>query len=243
MDSKDASRAETGRRPDEEWDWPSSSLLGGLGQAERDRLLTLGARMRYPAERVLIREGDETDFVLILLDGLVKVTGRADDGRDALLAVRVGGDVVGELAAVDGQPRSATVTACGPVLARSVTRVDFLACTRREPRIAHALHQTVVAKLRAATTHRVTFTGCDAATRVARVLHHLAMTYGDPVGAGAEIRWPITQPELATLAGASEPSVQKALRGLKKAGVVTPGYRSIRVDDLDRLSEIAYPER
>lgn len=232
MDDADASRA-AGH-------WPASTLLGGLGPADRGVLLGLGTRVPYPAGRVLMREGDATDFVLLLLDGLVKVTGNADDGRDALLAIRVGGDVVGEFAAVDEQPRSATVTACGPVVARSVTRADFLACTRREPRIAHALNRTVVAKLRAATAHRVTFTGCDAATRIARVLHHLAKTYGEPAGAGAEIRWPITQPELATLAGASEPSVQKTLRLLKQAGVVTPGYRSIRVDDLDRLYEIAY---
>jgi len=225
-----------------EGDWPSSTLLGGLGPADRGLLLGLGTRVPYPAGRVLMREGDRTDFVLILLGGLVKVTGRADDGRDALLAVRVGGDVVGELAAVDGQSRSATVTTCGPVLARSVTGADLRACVSREPRIAHALNRTVVAKLRAATAHRVTFTGCDAATRIARVLHHLAVTHGEPAGAGAEIRWPLTQPELATLAGTSEPSVQKTLRGLREAGVVTPGYRSIRVDDLGELRGIAYAE-
>lgn len=223
-------------------DWPPSTLLGGLGPADRRRLLELGTGVSYPAGRVLLREGDRTDHVLILLDGLVKVTAHADDGRDALLAVRVGGDVVGEFAAVDGRPRSATVTACGPVLARSVTRAGLDACTRTEHRIAHALQQAVVAKLRAATTHRVTFTGCDAATRVARVLHHLALAYGERSGAGAEIRWPITQQELATLAGASEPSVHKTLRRFRETAVVTLGYRSIRVDDLRRLHAIAYAE-
>ncbi|WP_320782722.1 Crp/Fnr family transcriptional regulator [Streptomyces sp. CRN 30] len=223
-------------------DWPPTTLLGRLGPADRDLLLALGTRVRYPAGRVLIREGDRTDSVLLLLGGLVKVTARADDGRDALLAVRVRGDIVGEFAAVDGGPRSATVTACGPVLTRRVRRDDFVACVRDRHRIALALQQTVVAKLRAATVHRTTFTGCDAATRVARVLHHLAMTYGDRTGAGAEIRWPITQPELATLAGASEPSVQKALRRFRTMGFVTPGYRSIRVDDLARLHAVAYAE-
>lgn len=241
MDGVRRSRAANGR-PHEERDWPPSSLLGRLGPADRDHLLARGARVPYPADQVLMREAERTDHVLVLLHGLVKVTGHADDDREALLAVRMRGDLLGELAALDGQPRSATVTTCGPVVTRTVTRADFLACLRDRPRIAHAVNQSVVAKLRAANTHRVNFIGCDAATRLARVLHHLAMTYGERDGDSAVIRWPITQPELATLAGASEPSVQKALRRLREEGVVTTGYRSVRVDGLDRLRSIGYPD-
>lgn len=234
-------RGPAGRRPREEWDWPAPSLLGGLGGDARDRLLSLGVRARYEADRVLMREADRTDFVLILLDGVVKATGRTQDGRDALLAVRMGGDLVGELAAVDSKPRSATVTTCGPVVARMVTRAAFLDCMRRDPRIAESVNRAVVAKLRLANAHRINFTGCDVGTRLARVLHHLAMTYGEPAGAGALIRWPITQPELATLAGAAEPSVHKALRRLRRTGAVSTGYRTVRVEDLALLHGIAYP--
>ncbi|MBL3666824.1 Crp/Fnr family transcriptional regulator [Streptomyces sp. M2CJ-2] len=241
MDGGRRSRAESGR-PYKERDWPGASLLGRLGPADRDHLLTLGARVPYPADHVLMWEAEQTDHVLILLSGLVKVTGHADDDREALLAVRMRGDLLGELAALDGQPRSATVTTCGPVVTRTVPRAEFLACLRDRPRVAHAVNQSVVAKLRAANTHRVNFIGCDAATRLARVLHHLAMTYAERDGDSAVIRWPITQPELATLAGASEPSVQKALRRLRGKGVVTTGYRSIRVDGLEQLRSIGYSE-
>ncbi|MER6329589.1 Crp/Fnr family transcriptional regulator [Streptomyces sp. NPDC001034] len=234
--------ARAGRRPREEWDWPAPSLLGGLGADTRARLLALGTRVRYDADRILMREADHTDFVLILLDGVVKATGRTQDGRDALLAVRMGGDLVGELAAVDGKPRSATVTTCGPVVARMMTRAAFLDCLRRDARIADAVNRSIVAKLRLANAHRINFTGCDVGTRLARVLHHLAMTYGERAGAGAVIHWPITQPELATLAGAAEPSVHKALRRLRRSGAVTTGYRTVRIENLALLSEIAYPE-
>ncbi|MEU5362926.1 Crp/Fnr family transcriptional regulator [Streptomyces sp. NPDC005925] len=236
------SRTGNGRRPAEQRAWHPASLLGRLDRADRDRLLALGTRVPHPADQVLLREAEHTDHVLVLLQGLVKVTGHADDDREALLAVRVRGDLLGELAALDGQPRSATVTTCGPVVTQVVTRTAFLACLRDRPRIAHAVNEAVVAKLRAATTHRVNFIGCDAATRLARVLHHLAMTYGERDGDGAVIRWPITQPELATMAGASEPSVQKALRRLRAEGVVTTGYRSIRVEGLARLRSIGYPD-
>jgi CRP-like cAMP-binding protein len=231
------------RRLREKWAWPPSSLLGGLPESSRDRLLALGTQVRYEADRVLMRESDRTGFVLVLLDGVVKATGRTNDGRDALLAVRMGGDLVGELAAVDGGPRSATITTCGPVVARSVTRAAFLECMRQEPRIAHGVNTSVVTKLRTANTHRIDFTGCDAATRLARVLHQIAMTYGERSGNTAVIRWPITQPELATLSGAAEPTVHKALRRLRETGVVSTGYRTIKVDDLAGLRGVAFDER
>ncbi|MGH4028604.1 Crp/Fnr family transcriptional regulator [Actinomycetota bacterium Odt1-20B] len=242
MDTKRAVRAPAGRRPRQEWAWPPASLLGGLGQDARERLWEPGVLARYPADRILMREADETDFVLILLDGVVKATGRTEDGRDALLAVRMGGDLVGEFAAMDARPRSATVTTCGPVMARRLTRADFLDRVRRDPRASDAVNRSIVAKLRTANAHRVNFTGCDVATRLARVLHHLAMTYGERAGAGAVIRWPITQPELATLCGAAEPSVHKALRRLRALGAVSTGYRSVRVDDLSLLRAAAHPD-
>lgn len=231
----------SGRWPRENWAWPSASVLGGLAPAARGRLLALGSLARYPTGRVLIREAEETTFVLVLLDGVVKATARTDDHRDALLAVRMGGDLVGEFAAVDGRPRSATVTTCGAVVARVVTRADFLGCMRQEPGIAQAVDASIVAKLRVATSHRVDFTGCDAPTRLARVLYQVIMTYGERTGADrAVIRWPITQPELATLAGAAEPTVQKALRRLREAGVVSTGYRTFWVENLAELRRLAF---
>ncbi|MFB4195397.1 Crp/Fnr family transcriptional regulator [Streptomyces carpaticus] len=235
---RNAGRTSAGR-----WAWPASSLLGSLAGPSRDRLLALGAQRRYAAGRVLMREGERTTFVLVLLQGVVKATGRAPDGRDALLAVRMGGDLVGEMAAADGGPRSATVTTCGTVAARVISREEFLGCTRRDPGIARAVNASVVAKLRVANAHRVDFTGCDAPTRLARVLHQIVLTHGERSGAGAVIRWPITQPELATLSGAAEPTVQKVLRKLREAGVISTGYRTVRVEDLARLSSIAFDER
>lgn len=227
-------------RPARGTSWPPSSLLGGLADGQCDQLLTLGTRVRYEADRVLLRESDRSSFVLLLLDGVVKVTGRTHDGRDALLTVRMGGDLVGEFAAVDGLPRSATITTCGPVVARSATRGEFLACLGRNPAIAHAVNASIVTKMRNANAHRIDFTGCDAPTRLARALHQLAMTYGERAGAGVVIRWPLTQPELAALAGAAEPTVHKALRGLRQIGVVSTGYRTIKIDDLARLGKIAF---
>ncbi|TDC20505.1 Crp/Fnr family transcriptional regulator [Streptomyces sp. 8K308] len=244
VDDRAPRRGSERPRPRAVRDWPAPSLLGGLAADARDRLLSLGTLASYPADHVLMWESDRTDqHVFVLLRGVVKVTARTQDHRDALLAVRMGGDLVGELAAVDGLPRSATVTTCGRVAARRVARSAFLDLLRNDATVAHAVHESIVAKLRVANAHRVDFTGCDVATRLARVLHQIALTYGERAGAGAVIRWPITQPELASLSGAAEPSVHKALRRLRESGVVSTGYRTIRIEDLALLGSLAFAER
>jgi CRP/FNR family cyclic AMP-dependent transcriptional regulator len=221
--------------------WPPGSLLGSVSDHARDELLELGTAVQYPdAGRTLIREGERSRFVVILLDGAVKATGTTPEGRTALLAIRVGGDLVGEFAAIDDSPRSATVTTCGAVVARFVKHGEFLDCLRGSSEIAFAVNRAVVGKLRLASARRVDFSGCDVPTRVARVLYQVAVSYGDRDGNRSVIRW-LTQPELASLADAAEPTVHKSLRQLRAAGMVLTQYRSVTVLDLAGLKAIAYP--
>ncbi|MFF2507661.1 Crp/Fnr family transcriptional regulator [Streptomyces sp. NPDC058067] len=217
--------------------WPSAGLLGRVDEADRGILMGLGHGVAYPAGQITIREADTTDFALLLLGGMVKVTARAQDGREALLAVRMAGDLVGEFAGIDGQPRVGTVTACGRVLARYILRSELLECTKQHPAIGLALSASVVAKLRTATGRIVDFTGCDVLGRLARILHHLAVTYGRPGRPQSQL--PLSQPEMATLVGAAESSIHKALRSLRESGAVTTGYRRITILDLDHLARIA----
>ncbi|SEG49281.1 cAMP-binding domain of CRP or a regulatory subunit of cAMP-dependent protein kinases [Actinacidiphila yanglinensis] len=217
--------------------WPPAGLLGRVDAADRATLLGLGHRVVYPAGQITIHEADTSDFALLLLGGTVKVTAHALDGREALLAVRMAGDLVGELAGIDGQPRTGTVTACGRVLARYILRAELLECTNKHPAIGLALSASVVAKLRTATTRIVDFTGCDVLGRLARILHHLAVTYRLPGRNEAQL--PLSQPEMATLVGAAESSIHKALRALRESGAVVTGYRRITILDLEHLARIA----
>ncbi|MCX5535246.1 Crp/Fnr family transcriptional regulator [Streptomyces sp. NBC_00006] len=217
--------------------WPSAGLLGRVDEAERGILMGLGHAVAYPPGQITIREAETSDFALLLLGGMVKVTAHAQDGREALLAVRMAGDLVGEFAGIDGRPRVGTVTACGRVLARYILRSELLECTKQHPAIGLALSASVVAKMRTATGRIVDFTGCDVLGRLAKILHHLAVIYGRPGRSVAQL--PLSQPEMATLVGAAESSIHKALRALRESGAVTTGYRRITILDLDHLARIA----
>lgn len=221
-------------------DWPPGSLLGMLPDAARNRLLQRGALVRYPGPvKVLFREGDGSRFVVVILRGVVKITGSAPGRPDALLAIRMGGDVVGEFAAVDYLPRSATAATCGPLVARVIKAGDFLDCIRRDPDISHGVSKSIVAKMRVASARRVDFSGSDVSTRVARVLLQLVLSYGIGEGNQAVIAPPLTQSELASLAVASPPTVHRVLRRLRDHGIVATRYRSITVLDIDRLRHVA----
>jgi CRP/FNR family cyclic AMP-dependent transcriptional regulator len=222
-------------------DWPPGSLLAGLSEQTRDRLLALGARQEFPdSGRVLIREGDSSTVVYLLLAGIVKLTGATDRG-EALLGIRVGGEAVGEFAALDGRPRLNTATTAGPVIARVIGRAEFTGLLNRDSDLTVAIARSVADKLRTASARRVDFATCDVTTRFARVLLDLAERYGEQTPEGRRISCPLTQTELATLAGAAEPTVQRTLRQLKAEGIVAIGYRETTVLDMDLLRQRAFP--
>ena len=129
--------------------WASGSLLSMLPDAARDRLLERGILVRHPGpSKVLFREGDPSQFVVLILQGMVKVTASVPGGEhEALLAIRMGGDAVGEFAALDQLPRSATVTTCGAVVTRVIKPEEFVDCVRRDADISHAVSKAIAAKM------------------------------------------------------------------------------------------------
>ncbi len=218
-------------------DWPAHTFLGRLDQRLRGALLELGQFVRYASGTTLIIEGDLGRDLFILLDGVCKVTGVTPHGVRALLAVRVGGDLVGEIAAMDGEPRSATVTAGGAVTARRISPVDMEQFLVSHPMMAAEMNRAMAAKLRWSTRRRVDY-GDHVKIRLARVLVELAYLHGTPVADGTSIGV-LTQPEIGGLIGAGEPSAHKALAELRSAGILSTRYRRIVVHDLSRLGDVA----
>ncbi|OAA20973.1 cAMP-binding protein [Frankia sp. EI5c] len=226
-------------------DWPPSTLLGRLPEPTRAEFVALGTYREYASDEVLLREGESTNFVVLLLSGWVKVTASTENGGFALLAIRHGGDLVGEQAGLDSEPRSATVTAAGAVLAKVISQESFLAFLRTNPEANQPVLQAVSAKLRNSTRRRVEFSGCSVAVRLARVVCELERSYGADAadGAGRRVRIALTQPELAALVGAAEPTVHKVLRELRQAGIVDTRYRAIVIRDVDALYRAAGMQR
>lgn len=89
-----------------------------------------GLKQKYEDGEALLREGDVSTRVVLLLEGFAKVTASVENGRISILGIRVGGDLVGEMAALEDDcppRRSATIVACGDLVVRTIPQHSFLA--------------------------------------------------------------------------------------------------------------------
>lgn len=226
--------------------WISTSFLANIAPTVVRGCLSAGRCYEYTTREVLIRERARDRDVYLLLSGCVKVTvGLAPEEGTALLAIRVGGDVVGELAAVDGQERSASVQVCGrqPAVCCVLDAETFRRALAEDPDAVLALTSTIGAKLRASTRRRVDYLGCTPVVRMARVLVELADDHGHQVGDSTiMIGVNLKQIELGTLIGVHEATAQRALRELRESGLVLTSHRRPMIWDLDRLRVVAQLE-
>lgn len=192
--------------------------------------------------QTLIAEGESAGPVFLLLEAMVKVTMRVSRGP-AFLALRIGGDIVGEMAVADGGVRSATVTVLRDRgMAVVVPGDGFLAVMGRYPAAGRLLAAGLSRKLRASDRRWADLTAHRVEVRVARVLAQLADDYAQPEpGRPSELalRIGITQRELATLVGAKEAAVSCALKKLRAQHILTWGYQSATISDIESLRMVA----
>ena len=121
-------------------EWPHTSFLAELDEPVLRDFISTGEFVRFSKGDVLLSESVAAPDAFLLLDACVKVTAQLDAGRQALLAIRVGGDIVGEIAIMDGGDRTATVIACAHEALRGL---------REDGLISHAGRRLLVPDLAA----------------------------------------------------------------------------------------------
>lgn len=216
-------------------EWTPKTFLGGLPNDIRDDLMSRMVKRRFPAGRTLLREGDHGTHVELLISGFVKVTTVAG-GTEVLLGIRMPGEIIGEIGALTGQPRTATVTTCGVVIAGVIAHGEFEAFLRRHPEISAHVTATVAQQLGWSNRRRIDFGAYPADVRLARLLADIADMCGiwQPDG-GILIGVPLSQSELATMVAVGDATVQKALHHLRARGLIYTGYRRLTVIDIAAL--------
>jgi CRP-like cAMP-binding protein len=213
----------------------ATGFLAALDEPERSDLLARGGRRRYRRGATVFHEGGGSDEIVVVLSGRVKVSTVTADGKEVVLAFRGPGDLLGELSAIDGDARSATVGALEPVEAAVVAANDFRAFLSAHPRVAILLLEMLARRLRDADRKRVEFGAHDTLGRVAARLVELAERYGQPVTEGVRITLPLSQEELAGWTGSSREAVGKALHALRGLGWVRTERRRITVLEMEPL--------
>ncbi|MDR8415046.1 Crp/Fnr family transcriptional regulator [Nonomuraea sp. 3-1Str] len=212
-------------------------FLSMLTPEEVEALRAAGRPRRWERGSTVMSEGDTSDWVLVLTEGRVKVSSHTSSGTEVVLAVRGPGALLGEMCAIDGSPRSATVTTLEPVA--GIVLRDFPAFLQAHGRVAVLLLRLVTGRLRDADRKRVEYGAFDTTGRVATRLLELADRYGEKTNGGVRVALPLSQDELAGWTGASREAVSKALRSLRDRGLIETGRRRVVIHDLEGLRKRA----
>ena len=216
-----------------------SGFVDALDERARAGLAGLGHVHRYRNGASVFTEGDRTSDVALVLTGRLKIVCTTESGGEVTLAVRHPGELVGELAALDGHgtPRTASAIAVGATTVRLIRATEFTDFLVAHPASSLVLLRTLTARLRDAERRRVEFGSIDASRRLARLLVELA---GPPDDRGrATVTLSLSQSELASLIGASRESVTRAFARLRRLDLVETGRRSVVVHDVDQLERFS----
>jgi CRP/FNR family cyclic AMP-dependent transcriptional regulator len=208
----------------------------GLSEAERTALLVAGRQRKYPRNARVFCEGDRSDFVVMIIEGRVKILVTTREGGESVLGIRGPGALVGEFAAFDGGARVASAVALEPLTVRMFTAEEFRAFVARRPGVGLELLRILIGRLREADRRRAEFGTYDTVSRVARLLGDLSSE--QPSNAAAHLEVQLSQQEIAGLVGASRESVARALAELRSRGLVTTGRRTITVLDPAALRSV-----
>jgi CRP/FNR family transcriptional regulator, cyclic AMP receptor protein len=213
----------------------TGTFLAKLDDAEREALLALGIVRTFPRGAALMFQGEREDRTTMLLEGRVKVTRIDEHGHEALLSIRDPGDLLGELAFIDGDVRVATVVALEPVRALVASARDLRRHLETTPRVAVVLLEIVAGRFRDSTIKRSQFGTADTMGRLAARILELAERYGEPSAEGVSLTSPLSQEDLAAWTGASRAGVADALRAMRDLGWLQTNRRTIVVRDVDAL--------
>ncbi len=212
-------------------------FLGQLGSADAEAMMQLVRRRSLRRSQLILRAGAAGDDVVVVLDGHVKLVAYGADRREVVLAIRGPGELIGEMAALAGQRRTATVVAVDDVEVGYLTADELRRFLVAHPDVALVLIRMLVRRLSEADRDRVDLATQDSVGMVAKRLVELATEHGKRVGEGTLIEFSLTQDELASWTGATRETVSRALRLMRRVGWITTDHRSITVLDLAALRE------
>ena len=210
-------------------------ILQRLAPEERRALAALVREQRVARGGLIVRQGDPGDALYIVRSGMVKVAVVGDDGREVILGTLGPTAHFGELALVDGQPRSAHVLAMEPTALYVLRRDDFRRQVEQMPRVAWALLEELSRRLREADAKIAGLVLLDVPGRVARLV--LDRASGDP---GVVERAP-THEVIAHMIGASRETVSRAMKELQAGGLLRMERRTIAILDREGLERRAAP--
>ena len=192
-------------------------LFAGLEEGELEKLSKVAMRRRVERNAFVVRSGEDTDSLYILLTGRAKVTNTDEEGREIILAWLGQGEFFGEMGLIDGSPRSANVVAVEPCELLCLSKEAFQRCLQDNFQVAQKLMQILVRRLREADRKIESLALLDVYGRVARLL----LDMSEEEDGKRVVKKKISKQDMARMIGASREMVSKVVRDLELSGYIT----------------------
>ncbi|MYT68426.1 MULTISPECIES: Crp/Fnr family transcriptional regulator [unclassified Streptomyces] len=215
------------------------AFLPQLSPADRGTLTALGTTRTFAAHETLLTEGERSSHLVLLLTGWCAAWIATERGGQLILGLRSEGELIGEMAALDGRPRSASVTTLSPTTGLVVPRDPFRRFLSERPHVTALVLGQLTQRLRSADRERRALASLTVLQRLCRALVELAERTGRTQGTVVTIALPLAQHELAAAVGCTREAVAKALRLLRERGLVETGPSILRVANLEPLRLLA----
>lgn len=213
-------------------------LFAGLSDAALQEIAARTVIKEYPRNTLLFRSGQQCVGLYIILEGSVKVYHASPDGREQVLYIETPLHTLAELPLFDGAPYPASASTMEDSILMYLSRDSFQWLYRNDPDVADAIIRNLGRRLRRVVRLVSTLTLKDVPARVATALLDLAEDCGAD-HAGGEFFLPITQHAMAAGIATTRESVTRALRLLKRDGIIDYEGQRFRIIDIDRLRAAA----
>ncbi|MBI5042340.1 MAG: Crp/Fnr family transcriptional regulator [Nitrospirae bacterium] len=215
------------------------SLFADLPDEDLKKIVRLTRIRQYRKQEVIFYADDPGTALFILKSGMVKISVMDKDLREVILKLLYPGDFFGEMALLDGQHRSATVTAMERSEAVVLDREAFLSILRQKPELILTMLLTVCRRLRQTDEKIRSLVFADAYGKVAETLLRLINEKGERGDDGVSIELPFSTKDLASLVGITRQTLSKVLKEYQRAGVIKMLRRQIHILDEARLQREA----
>lgn len=212
-----------------------TELFGHLSEETLREIAPKGIRRRHKKGELIFRQGDEGRTVYVLLGGLAKIFLTSERGDEMLLATLQAPATFGELALIDGLPRSASVEAIEPVETLTFNVTDLVELSKANGSFSTGLLESLAGLIRRLTDQASDFVFLDLHGRVAKLLLNFVDTRGEHTDEGIVLDLHLTQGDLARMVGGSRQSVNQILGTLSNRGYLALYGRKIVIKRLDLL--------
>ena len=191
-------------------------MFASLSDVQLEQLARMALPRKAPRHATIVRAGDSTDSLFVIVSGSAKVLNRDEEGREVILTLLGAGECFGEMGLIDGSPRSADVITDEVCELLMIAKRDFLAALADNFDLCLSIMRSLVLRLREANRKIESLALMDVYGRVAKLL----LDFSVEENGRRVIRRKVSKQDMAKMVGASREMVSRVMKDLEGSGYI-----------------------